>query len=183
MELWTEYEGRTIDGLFPLTKLLRPEGRSAFFLTSNGNGVPRVIRLIEPHFDEDEILARWRGVAALDHPNILKLEKFGQVEFECGSVLSPVMEPVDANLGDVLAEQRLTVPDTRQLASSLISAIDTLHSHGFVHEHLEPAHISAVGETVKLRSDCIREAPEAEDGQRLKKQDVHDYSVVLLQAL
>jgi eukaryotic-like serine/threonine-protein kinase len=183
MELWTEYEGRTIDGLFPLTKLLRPEGRSAFFLTSNGNGVPRVIRLIEPHFDEDEILARWRGVAALDHPNILKLEKFGQVEFEDGSFLYAVMEPVDANLGEVVVQQRLTLPDARQLAQSLISAIESLHSHGFVHEHIEPDHVFAVGETVKLRSDCIREAPEDQEGQELKRRDLHDFAVVLLEAL
>jgi len=183
MELWTEYEGRTIDGLFPLTKLLRPEGRSAFFLTSNGNGVPRVIRLIEPHFDEDEILARWSGVAALNHPNILKLEKFGQVELEDGSFLYAVMEPVDANLGEVVVQQRLTLPETRQLAQSLISAIECLHTHGFVHEHIEPAHVFAVGETVKLRSDCIREAPEDREGHELKKRDLHDFGVVLLQAL
>ena len=168
MELWTEYEGRTIDGLFPLTKLLRPEGRSAFFLTSNGNGVARVIRLIEPHFDEDEILARWRGVAALNHPNILKLEKFGQVELEDGSFLYAVMEPVDANLGEVVLQQRLTLPEARQLAQSLISAIESLHSHGFVHEHIEAAHVFAVGETVKLRSDCIREGPEDQEGRELK---------------
>lgn len=183
MELWTEYEGRTIDGLFPLTKLLRPEGRSAFFLTSNGNGVPRVIRLIEPHFDEDEILARWSGVAALNHPNILKLEKFGQVELEDGSFLYAVMEPVDANLGEVVVQQRLTLPEARQLAQSLISAIECLHTHGFVHEHIEPAHVFAVGETVKLRSDCIREAPEDREGHELKKRDLHDFGVVLLQAL
>ena len=183
MELWTEYEGRTIDGLFPLTKLLRPEGRSAFFLTSNGNGVPRVIRLIEPHFDEEEILARWSGVAALNHPNILKLEKFGQVELEDGSFLYAVMEPVDANLGEVVVQQRLTLPETRQLAQSLIAALDCLHSHGFVHEHIEPAHIFAVGEIVKLRSDCIREAPEDHEGHELKRRDLHDFGVVLLQAL
>ncbi len=183
MELWTEYEGRTIDGLFPLTKLLRPEGRSAFFLTSNGNGVARVIRLIEPHFDEDEILARWRGVAALNHPNILKLEKFGQVELEDGSFLYAVMEPVDANLGEVVLQQRLTLPEARQLAQSLISAIESLHSHGFVHEHIEAAHVFAVGETVKLRSDCIREAPEDQEGRELKKRDLNDFAVVVLEAL
>ncbi len=75
MEIWTEYEGRTVDGAFPLKKLLLPEGRSAFFSTSNGKGVPTVIRLIASHFDEEEILARWRGVEALGHPNILKIEK------------------------------------------------------------------------------------------------------------
>jgi eukaryotic-like serine/threonine-protein kinase len=183
MELWTEYEGRTIDNVFPLTKLLRPQGRSAYFLTSNGTGVPRVIRLVEPHFDEEEILARWRAVAALNHPNLLMLEKFGQVTLDGAPLLYAVMEPVEANLADVLVNQRLTLPDARQLALSLNSALDVLHTHGFVHEHIDPANIYAVGEVVKLRSDCIRECPEGHEGQELKIRDLHDFSVVLLQAL
>jgi eukaryotic-like serine/threonine-protein kinase len=183
MELWTEYEGRTIDGSFPLKKLLRPEGRSAFFSTSNSKGIPTVIRLIESHFDDEEILARWRGVEALHHPNILKLEKYGQVMIDETSVVYAVMEPVDGNLGEVVSHQHLTISDTRQLAISLIAALETLHKHGFVHEHVEPANVLAVGEVVKLRSDCIRELPEGEDGKKLKKQDLHDFAVVLLQAL
>lgn len=183
MELWTEYEGRTIDGAFPLTKLLRPEGRSAFFSTSNGNGVPRVIRLIESHFDEDEILARWRRIATLDNPNVLKLDEFGQVVLDGTSLVYAVMEPVEANLGEVLSGQRLTVEETRQLAASLVAVLQTLHTHGFVHEHVEAANVFAVGEVVKLRSDCIREAPEGEEGRELKRRDVHDLAVVLLQAL
>ena len=69
MNLWNEYEGRSIDGLFPLERLIRPEGRSAFFTTSSA-GVSTVIRLIESHFDEDEILARWAGVSDLHQPNL-----------------------------------------------------------------------------------------------------------------
>ena len=79
MQLWTDYEGLTIDGAFPLKKLLMPEGRSAFFSTTNSKGDPLFLRLIECHFDEEEILARWRSVQALGHPNFLKLERFGQL--------------------------------------------------------------------------------------------------------
>jgi eukaryotic-like serine/threonine-protein kinase len=183
MELWTEYEGRTIDGDFPLTKLLRPEGRSAFFSTSNGTGVPTVIRLIESHFDDDEILARWRGVTALNHANLVKLKKYGQVDLDGTSLVYAVMEPVEANLGEILGQQRLTLQETRQIATSLVAALETLHENGFVHEHVEPSNVLAVGEVVKLRSDCIREAPEGEEGRDLKRRDVHDLAVVLLQAL
>jgi len=183
MELWTEYEGRTIDGDFPLTKLLRPEGRSAFFSTSNGTGEPTVIRLIESHFDDDEILSRWRGVTALNHANLVKLKKYGQVDLDGTSLVYAVMEPVEANLGEILSQQRLTVPEARQIATSLLAALEALHENGFVHEHVEPSNVLAVGEVVKLRSDCIREAPEGEEGRELKRQDVHDFAVVLLQAL
>jgi hypothetical protein len=182
MELWTDYEGRTIDGTFLLTKLLRPEGRSAFFSTSNGTGVPTVIRLIEAHFDEDEILARWQGVAALELPNALKLEKYGHVVVDDTSLLYAVMEPVDANLDEVVSRQRLTVPETRQLAVSLVAVLEALHSQGYIHEHIEPANVLAVGEVVKLRIDCIREPPE-DSARKLEKKDVYDLTVVLLQAL
>jgi eukaryotic-like serine/threonine-protein kinase len=183
MNLWTEYEGRTIDGVYPLTKLIRPEGRSAFFSTSNGTGVPTVIRLIESHFDGDEILTRWRGVAALNHPNLVKLKSFGHVVVDETSLVYAVMETVDANLGEMLRERRLTELETKQMATSLMGALEALHSSGFVHEHVVPENVLAVGEVIKLRSDCIRETLEGEEGVALKRKDVRDYATILLQAL
>ncbi|MGF7180638.1 protein kinase domain-containing protein [Tunturiibacter psychrotolerans] len=183
MELWTEYEGRTIDGAFPLTKLIRPEGRSAFFSTSDGVGGPTVIRLIESHFDDEEILVRWRGIQVLNHPNLVKLIQFGRVTLDETALVYAVMEPVDANMGEIVAERRLTTEETKQIATSLLTALEALHSNGFVHEHIEPANVLAVGEAIKLRSDCIRETPEGQEGRELKSRDVHDYAVVLLQAL
>jgi hypothetical protein len=183
MQLWTEYEGVTIDGAFPLKKLLLPEGRSAFFSTTNSKGDPLFLRLIECHFDEEEILARWRSVEALGHPNFLRLERFGQLVIDGGTVVYTAFEKVDASLAEVLAQGRLSLADTLQLAASLISALEMLHINGFVHEHVEPRNIFAVGEVVKLRSDCVREAPEGEPGADAKRRDIHDLAIVLLQAL
>jgi eukaryotic-like serine/threonine-protein kinase len=183
MQLWTEYEGVTIDGAFPLYKLLLPEGRSAFFSTAGPKGEPRLVRLIECHFDEEEILARWRCIEALDHPNFIKFEHYGQIELVGGPVVYAVVEQVDANLAEVLDQGHLTVKDVAQLASSLVAALDVLHTHGFIHEHIEPRNIFAVGDTVKLRSDCIREAPEGQEGRAAKQRDVRDLATVLLQAL
>ncbi|HEX4029823.1 MAG TPA: SPOR domain-containing protein [Terracidiphilus sp.] len=183
MQLWTDYEGVTIDGAFPLHKLLLPEGRSAFFSTADANGEPRLVRLIECHFDEEEILARWRCVEALDHPNFLKFEHYGQIELVGGPVVYAVVEQVDANLAEVLDQGHLTVKDVAQLASSLVAALGVLHTHGFIHEHIEPRNIFAVGDAVKLRGDCIREAPEGEEGRAAKQRDVRDLATVLLQAL
>jgi eukaryotic-like serine/threonine-protein kinase len=183
MQLWTDYEGVTIDGAFPLQKLLLPEGRSAFFSTTGPKGEPKLVRLIECHFDEEEILARWRCVEALNHPNVLKFEHTGQIELDGGPVVYAVFEKVDANLAEVLDQGQLTVKDVAQLASSLVAALDMLHIQGFIHEHIEPRNIFAVGNVVKLRSDCIREAPEGEEGRAVKQRDVRDLATVLLQAL
>jgi hypothetical protein len=109
MDLWTEFEGVTIDSAFALKKLLQTEGRSAFFSTLNGNGESVLIRIIECHFDEDEILARWRGVQTLGHPNFLRIDRFGQFLIEADDITAvyALFERVDANLGQVLERGRL----------------------------------------------------------------------------
>ncbi|MFP5277315.1 MAG: SPOR domain-containing protein [Acidobacteriota bacterium] len=183
MQLWTDYEGLTIDGAYPLKQLLLPEGRSAFFSTANGKGEPLVLRLIECHFDQEEILARWRCLEALNHPAMLKLEHFGPIDLDGGPAVYAVFEKVDANLSDALDRGHLSVKETSQIADCLFSALEMLHNHGFVHEHVEARNLFAVGETVKLRSDCIREAREGEEGRAAKRRDVHDAAVVLLQTL
>jgi eukaryotic-like serine/threonine-protein kinase len=183
MQLWTDYEGLTIDGAFPLKRLLLPEGRSAFFSTANGKGDSVVLRLIECHFDEEEILARWRCLEALNHPGFLKLERFGQIELDGSPAVYAVFEKVDANLADPLQRGHLSVKETAQIAACLLPALEMLHTHGFVHEHVEPRNVFAVGDAVKLRSDCIREAPEGDEGRQAKQRDVHDLAVTLLQTL
>lgn len=185
MDLWTEFEGVTIDSAFALNKLLQSEGRSAFFSTSNEKGESVLIRIIECHFDEDEILARWRGIQTLGHPNFLRIDRFGQflIEEDDITAVYAVLERVDANLGQVLERGRLSAADATQIGLSVASALETLHAHGFVHEHIEPRNIYAVGESVKLRSDCIRETPEDEAGVAARRRDVHDFALALMQVL
>jgi len=183
MRLWNDYEGNTIAEIYPIEKLLRPEGRSAFFSTSNGTGTPAVIRLIESLNDEYEILPRWKVMAELNQTHLVTLKKYGQTTFEGTPLLYAVMEATDADLSQILCERSLSVDETREIATSLVEALETLHGAGFVHEHIEPASVLAKGDVVKLRSDCVREAPEGDEGIALKKQDIHDLAVVLLQAL
>ncbi len=191
MQLWNDYEGRTIAEAYPLEKLISPEGRSAFFLTHNGTGTPAVIRLIEPHFDEAEILDRWRQVTALEEPHLITLRKFGQTELDGASLVYAVMEPSDDNLAEILKQRALTPDETREIATSMVAALQNLHSHNLVHEHISPASVLATGEVIKLRSDCVRELPINEEGQEdrsqeaaaLRARDVHDLALTLLQAL
>lgn len=183
MHLWNEYEGRIVADQFPLIKLLEPEGRSAFFSTTD-SGKPAVIRLIEAHFDEPEILARWSAVSKIDQPNLVKIGKFGQTTLDETALLYAVMEPTDAALADILKERALSTQETMQIATSLVPALQALHDRNLVHEHLEPANVLAIGEVVKLRSDCIREAPEvAREAAEARARDVQALATLLLQAL
>lgn len=188
MQLWNDYEGRTIAEVYPLNKLIRPEGRSAFFLTTNGTGTPSMVRVIEAHFDESEILNRWRQVSEIKQENLVALRKFGETELDGTPLVYAVMEPTDISLAELLQNRTLTVDEAKQLATSLMAALQALHERNLIHDHIEPGNILAAGEVVKLRSDCVREVitdPEmqAPTVSEQKARDAHALAVVLLQAL
>ena len=188
MEFWNDYEGKTV-AAFPLHKLLRPEGRSAFFLTVGPDGKPAVLRLTESLCDQAELVERWRQVAELAQPNLVTLQSFGTTTFDGVPLSFALMESPDASLADILRERPLTPDETLQVAVSITSALHALHAASFTHEHVEAASVFAIGETIKLRSDCIRECvadpeflPEAVCQER-RQRDIHDLGALLLQCL
>ena len=190
MRLWNDYEGMTITdafpGTLPIEKLIRPEGRSAFFSTHDGSGAPAILRLIESIHDDAEILDRWKTVDDMHQAHLVAFKKFGHTVLDGTPIIYAVMETTDASLADILLERPLTLEETRQVATSLVAAVQALHASGLVHEHIEPANVLATNETVKLRSDCIRDIPDhytAAEAQALRTRDVHDIAVVLLRAL
>ena len=189
MHLWTEYEGRTIAGAYPLRKLLRSEGRNGFFATSNSTGDSAVIRLTEAHFDEEEVMKRWRQVAELHQDNLIGIEGVGKTTLDGVALTYALMERNDANLDDVLKERPLTAAETLEVAKSVAAALSALHASGLVHEHIEPVNVLAVGDLVKLRSDCVRECvadgefTSAEACEDLRRRDIHDYGTLLLRCL
>jgi serine/threonine protein kinase len=189
MQLWTEYEGRKIEGTYTLGKLLRSEGRNGFFATADTTGNAAVIRLTEAHYDEDELLKRWRQVADMREANLIGIGRFGQTDFDGVAITYALMEANDANLSDVLQERPLTLTETMQVARAVHGALTALHASGLVHEHIEPVNVLAVGETVKLRSDCVRECiadiefNTPEGCAELRRRDIHDFGMLLLECL
>lgn len=182
MELWNDFEGKTVAGRFPLERLLGPQGRSAFFATTaNGSG-PAVIRLIETHFDEEEILGRWRTVMGLQEPHLQALTVCGETTLDGTKLVYAVLEPTDMELADALRERPLTVAETRQVTAAVLSALERLHAAGLVHEHVEPAYVLAQEEMVKLRSDCVREAPE-EGAEAARAADVRGLALLVAECL
>ncbi len=183
MDFWNDYEGRTIDGKFPLERLLYPEGRSGFFATSNGTGTPAVIRITETLNDEQDIFEQWRIVQGLRHPNLVTIRSYGQTTLEDTPLIFAVLEPSDATLADILKERLMTADETREIATSLLAALQSIHSAGLIHGHVEPASVVAVGEVIKLRSDCVRKLPGGSDGNRLKALEAQDFATLLLESL
>jgi eukaryotic-like serine/threonine-protein kinase len=157
MQFWNELEGQVIDGVYPLRRLVRSEGRSAWFETetSDPRPVPATISLTEALTDADEVVARLEAAQHLNHPNLVSITKVGQVKVDNTLVVYALMEPIEQSLSDVLQGQALTVDEGREVAEALVGGLTAIHQNGMSHGRVEAASVLATQETVKLRSDCL----------------------------
>lgn len=179
MELWNDYEGKLLDGQFRLERLIGPKGRSAFFTTVCPDGTPATIRVIESLNDEDEILARWNSVRQMNEPALVRILACNKTVLDGVHLVYAVLETTDADLADLLRDRPLSPDEARQMAWSAVSALEALHAKGLIHEHVEAESILAKGEEVKLRGDCVREAPEGSEGDTLRRRDAHDLAMLV----
>lgn len=188
MHLWTEYEGNVLAG-YPIDRLQRSEGRSAFFTTTTPGGKPALLRLTESHFDESELIGRWHKIAAVTHPHLQAIQHSGQITYDGVPLACCLLEPIDASLADVLRDRPLTTDETKEVAEAIAGALAALHAADLIHEHVDASNVYAHGEVVKLRSDCVREctgdfeADTPEARTELRKHDVRDLGLLLLRCL
>ena len=99
MPLWNEIEGQTLEGL-TLRKLLRSEGRTAWFSTEDPAGAPGVLSVFEALNDEDAVEARLQAAARVAQPNLLAIRKIGRGSLEDESLIYALMEPFDQTRSD-----------------------------------------------------------------------------------
>lgn len=183
MELWNDFEGKVVDDRYRLGRLLAPKGRSAFFASTGPRGEALSLRLIESLNDEDEILARWRQVVELREEHLVRMLACGQTMLDGTHLVYAALEATDAELSEVLRERPLTVDETRAMAAAVLAGLEALHGAGLVHEHVEAASVLGQGEVIKLRSDCVREAPAGALGETLRRRDTHDFAMLVGYAL
>src|ERR1700723_3639277 len=168
MQFWNELEGQTIDRLYPLRRLVRSEGRSAWFETAIGEelSTPATISLTEALTDADEVTARLKAAQSLKHPNLVTITNVGQVRVDNTLIVYAVMEHIEQSLSDVRQSQTLTPEEGREVAEALVGSLTAIHQKGMSHGRVEAASVLATEETVKLRSDCLHlsTAGEEEEG-------------------
>ena len=107
MQFWNELEGQEIEGLYPLRRLVRSEGRSAWFETETGEpqSLPATISLTEALTDADEVVARLHAAQNLNNPNLVGITKVGQTSLDNTIFVYAVMEQIEQSLSDVLQIQ------------------------------------------------------------------------------
>jgi hypothetical protein len=155
MMLWTDLEEREVMGRWRLGRLVRPEGRTAWFEATGANGDPLMLSITETLNDDEDLLERLRAAAAIRHPNVVEVRDALAAELDDGPVVIAAMEATEENLGDVLRERVLSVGEAQAVLEALVQGLAAIHERGLVHGRMEPASVLARGETIKLRSDCL----------------------------
>ena len=164
MQFWNELEGREIHGRHPLIRLVRSEGRTAWFESSAGDpaGTPATISLIEALTDADEVTERLQAAESLQQPNLVRISKVGQVTLDDTLFVYAVMDHIEQSLADVLQGQSLSADEGREVAEALVAALTAIHQKGWSHGHVEAASVLATETAVQLRSDCLQLSPAAQ---------------------
>jgi TonB family protein len=200
VESWKSWEGRLVDGKFPLRRWLGSSDHSAVFLTE---AVPQgsekaAIKLIgvEPA-DAERRLAQLGETTRLSHPHLIRTFEAGRGQSDGASFVYVVMEHADEDLAEILPQRALEPGEVADLLPPLLDALAYIHGKGMVHGRITPSNILAVGDQLKLSSDEVivaetivprknrdaYDAPETDSGPVSPASDVWSIGVVLVEAL
>jgi TonB family protein len=170
-ENWKRWEGRSIEGRFPLHSYLGGSDHSSVFLTfmrrDAGDSEKAAIKLItaDPANAEKQLL-RWEVVRELNHANLIRIFQVGRCELDGTALLYAVMEYAEETLSQILPERALTADETRGMLSPVLRALQYVHEKRLVHTRIQPSNILAVGEEVKVSSDAMVELGEKNCGAK-----------------
>ncbi len=160
-EVWNKWEGRVVDGKFPLRQWLGGSDHSAVFLTEPAGAGPQkaAIKLIRADNDSAQ-LSRWAESAKLSHPHLLPLLEYGRGQIDDTPFLYVVMEYAEENLAEIIPLRALSPDEASAMLRPAAEALRALHQADFVHGRIKPANIMAVDNQLKISIDGLGKAGE-----------------------
>lgn len=162
----------TLGGIYTLHTRIREDREGAFFAGSTPHGKRRLIKLVPSDSPgARNRFAIWQRLLCLRHPSLLDVLDVRRCELSGRYYYCLVCEYPDDVLASGLGGGPLSDRDTRAVLEAALAALGYLHGHGLVHGAVDPDHIVAVGETVKLSADALHESDDravhAEDMRQL----------------
>jgi eukaryotic-like serine/threonine-protein kinase len=156
-------EGITLGGVYTLERYIRRDRAGAFFVVFTGDGERLLIKLAPEQCPEAERqFTTWQRSRHLRHAHLQDLRDVGRAELEGNSYIYGVFEYPDDLLAPALEQGPLSEPETRGVLEAVLAGLRYLHGQGLVHGAVDPDHIVAVGEKVKLATDALRESDDLE---------------------
>jgi TonB family protein len=195
-EYWKQWEGQVIADAFPLQQYLGGDGDHAVFLTEYGQSASQkaAIKIVLGTAEDGELqIQRWSRASKLSHRHLLRILTLGRWQAGDAPLVYLVMEYADESLAQVIPVRPLTAEETRQMLEPAVSVLAYIHSQGFMHGHVRPGNIMAVGECLKISSaglchvgegsPAIQDAYSAPEGFPSPAGDVWSLGMTLVEAL
>jgi hypothetical protein len=153
---WDRLEGASLAGQYVLEQRLGESADGAFFLTTFGPAAQHAVLKLIPLATAggERQLEVWRCTARLTHPHLLRLLDFGRTDVNGSPFLYAVFERPDDHLAEA---GLLTATETRDVLIATVEALRYIHSQGLVHTSVDPGHVVAMGNQIKLSSDTLSE--------------------------
>jgi serine/threonine protein kinase len=173
-DVWKQLEGQVVDNKFPLQQYLAGTEHSAVFLTECSAPRPQKAAIKFIAADPaavDRQLSAWAAAANLSHPNLLRILHSGRCRLSRMDLLYVVLEYAEEDLSQVLPDRALTSSETRDVLDPLLDTLAYLHGKNFVHSHISPANIHAIGDQLKLSTDAV--LPTGDTRLSSRPTDVH----------
>ncbi|HEY1206147.1 MAG: TonB family protein [Bryobacteraceae bacterium] len=174
-ENWKEWEGRLVDGRFPLLQYLGGGAGSAVFATATDDQtIPKAaIKLVQAGPDDAASqLVRWESAARLSHPHLVRLFRAARCQLDGAELIYVVMERADEDLSQVLPQRTLSAAEALEVLEPALDALAYVHAQGFVHGRVRPSNLLAFGDQLKLSSDRL--CPAGESRRHPEERDVYD---------
>ena len=200
-EIWSPWEGKVVNGVFPLRRFLGGSSRSGVFLSEQtADNRPNVaIKFVPADAVQAEAqLVQWGMTTTLSHPNLVRIFDVGRYRFDGRDYLFVVTEYADQTLAEILPRRPLDAEEVRELLLPTLDTLLFLHRKGLIHGRLKPTNFLAVDDRLKLSSDTIRpinhvaagtartsayDPPELLDRGRNAAGDIWGLGMTLLEAL
>jgi TonB family protein len=161
-EAWKKWEGQVVNREFELLRYLGGSEHSAVFLTKREREPREVaIKLIPANAEPELQLSWWELAAKLSHPHLLRLFQTGRCELDGTELLYAVTEYAEESLAQIIPYRALTPEETRDMLQSVLDGLAYIHGKGFVHGHITPSNIMAVGDQIKVSGDGLCGAGES----------------------
>ncbi len=145
------WEGRVVEGRFPLLKWLGDTKNCGVYLTVLQGLQEAVIRLISTDGAEaDAIVAQWDFAMSLSHPHLEGILARGRCVIDEKDLLYVVSEHSSTNLAKTIESGTLDADQGRKIFNPIVEALNYLHDNGVVHGYLNPSNIHFAGSKPKL---------------------------------
>jgi serine/threonine protein kinase len=158
---WNCLPGVTLDGGYELKEIIEADREQAIFrVRVLGDYALKASALFWPaegHLAR-RLVEQWQSLRALQHKNDLRVPLGSGVLTLNGCPTAYVVEQdADETLADAIQKRPLSSEEATEMLRSIARGLEELHSNGLVHGCTAPSEVLAMGDSIKLTTEPIRE--------------------------